>query len=186
MTFNNTSDYLLALEHDPTLAIISMQMVADVRNVSRAAVDRMLKLGQLQEIRVGTTRCVRASDVIVLQRAKDQQIDTIRRYLEKCAKRRETTTYQPVMSEIGLSASIPSDRRISGVILGEISIKSWNDHKVLLSVLVHRKTLGRTRPGPGFFRLDEVIDDLPSWDDDDEFVDSATKRVWDFYSKHEN
>jgi len=184
MSYDSPTTYLRALEHDPSLAIMSVQMVAEFRGVTRAAIDRLLRLGRLEEIKVGKTRYVRASSVVALQSGEDERIAKVKRYLEDCA--REGTHhlfYDPVMSSVGLSWQVPNDRWVIGVILGEISRQTWRDHRIVLSVLVHKKTPGVTKPGPGFFGLfdEDEFAEFEEWDDDAELVERETQKVLRFY-----
>ena len=178
--FGNSTDYLRALEKDPKLAIMTMQDVATHRGVSRAAIDRMLRLNQLKEIRIGKTRYVRAWSVIDLRKERDEQVARVREFLEEMAHKRKILTYDPVMSLIGLTHTVPADRNHIGNILGSVSEQTWAENKTLLSVIVHRKTQGKTRPGPGFFNLVESLGIL--WDNEDEFLERETNKVWDIYA----
>lgn len=180
MDFGAPVEYLRAFEKDPSLAVLPLQTVADFRGVTRAAIDRMLRLEQLEEIRIGKTRYVRVSSLVALQREYDDRVSTVHKYLEKCAQKRTVVTYEPVMALIGLSPSIPADRNTIGSILGTISGRSREQDGILLTVIVHRKTQGKTRPGPGFFALAEALE--IEWDDDDEFVEAETQKVWDHYA----
>lgn len=184
ISFDDAADYIDALEGDPSLAILPLQMVADLRGVSRPAIDRMVKLGQLAEIRIGKTRYVQASSVLDLRRERDRQVAVIRAFLEQCAREERIVTYEPVMKLIGLRPSVPADRVAIGDILSDVARQTWfnaGPNQNLLSVLVHRRTPGKTRPGPGFFAL--VREFGLSWTDDDELVQRETARVWKVYAK---
>jgi hypothetical protein len=87
--------------------------------------------------------------------------------------------YEPVMDIIGKKPSIPADRSYIGGVLGDISTSTARECGILLSVLVHRKTAGRTRPGPGFFELAEELG--YEWQDNDRFVEAETLRVLNHY-----
>lgn len=56
MQFKDIREYVAALRHNPELAVVTMQMAADFPCVSRAAIDRMVRVGYLEEIRINKTR----------------------------------------------------------------------------------------------------------------------------------
>lgn len=182
MIYEDAASYLDALQKDPKLAVLPLQMVADLREVSRGAIDQMLRAGRLQEIRIGGTRFVSAASIHALQRSEEDRVNRVEAFLEDLARKRGTVTYEPVMASVGLSWRVPRDRSIIGQILGTISTRTWEEHGILLTTLVHRKMAGRTRPGPGFFQLAEDLG-LPEWSDENELIERETKRVWDFYSQ---
>lgn len=188
MTFESASDYLQALEHNPSLAILPLQMVADHRGVTRAAIDRMVRIGQLEEIRIDNTRYVRASSVLAIQQKFEAQVATVRAYLEKQARKRTIVFYEPVMGIVGLSPGVPADRTTIGAILGRVSEQTWalpKPERHLLSVIVHRKTAGKTRPGPGFLTLAESLGLEWEEGEEDAFVERETERVWRMYAKQD-
>ncbi len=85
----------------------------------------------------------------------------IRPKLERLARKKQrrdgspnTITYESLASEVGPLVDIhnlsPHDRRLHFA-LGNISIKSFRRHQILLSVLVVNKSTGM--PGGGFFWL---------------------------------
>lgn len=192
MKFESASDYLQALEHDPSLAILPLQMVADHRGVTRAAIDRMVRIGQLEEIRIESTRYVRASSLRGIRDEFERKVAVVRSYLEKAARQGETCVfYEPVMKIVGLSPKVPADRTAIGAILGRISEITWalpKKDRHLLSVIVHRKTPGITRPGPGFITLAEDLHEnagLPDWEDEDDLIERETRRVLGFYGRSE-
>jgi hypothetical protein len=159
-----------------------MQMAADVRSVSRAAIDRMAQLGQLEEITVGATRCVRAQSLLDFLSAHESRVAIVRRYLEECARERRTTTYQPVTALIGFIHTNPAHRRAIGAVLGDVSRQAWREHGIVLSVIVHRKTSGPSRPSPGFMELAVELG-LLDLEDEDALIKREMERVWAFYAK---
>jgi hypothetical protein len=177
MEFRTVSDYLRALGHDPALAIVPLTLAAAANGVTRAAIDRMLGLGQLDEIRIGGTRFVRAHSLINRDRAWADQVTVVRSELKRIAAAGAATCYQPLMDKIGLSHSRPSDRRAIGKILGTIGRETLREHRIVLSVLVHHK--GTDRPGKGFLR--EFRDVLEPGHSDGDLIDREMRRVWDFY-----
>jgi hypothetical protein len=184
MHFETPTDYLVALKENPALAILPIQMVADMRSVGRGAIDAMLRSGKLAEIRVGKTRYVKASGLIDLLNSKETRVTTVTQELEKLARRRKTVTYEPIMAKIGLDWHVPADRAAIGAILGTISTRTWAEKTVLLTALVHRKTAGVTRPGPGFFELAEHlnVESVRPWETKNELVENEMKAVWDAYA----
>jgi hypothetical protein len=179
-SFQNAQDYLRALQHNSDLAIIPLQVAADSRDVSRAAIDRMLRIGQLTEIKIGKTRFVKASGLTALVKEREAQVRKVRTYLEKVAKQQEKVFYEPVMNILGLDRLVPANRTAIGSILGEISEQTFAENKILLSVIVHRKSAGETHPGDGFIELARAMG--LHWKDEREFVSREVKKVWQFYS----
>lgn len=180
--FNTPEDYFSALKSDPAeCAIVPVQMIADLRGVTRGAIVRMIDIGQLKEIKIGKTRYVRASSYIDLMQEFDRRVKRVYEFLEDCARQRKTVTYDPVMSKVGLRWQVPADRLTIGNILGAVSRKSSaeTETEILLSVLVCRKTSGKPRPGDGFFELSAGLG--YDWEDNDEFVKEQTERVFDYY-----
>ncbi|MEJ1968427.1 MAG: hypothetical protein WDN03_07295 [Rhizomicrobium sp.] len=55
--------------------------------------------------------------------------------------------------------------------MGAISKKTYAEDGVLLSVLIHQKKAGTTRPGNGFFDLARAL--KFNWKDDDAFIKGA-------------
>ena len=183
MDFKDAADYFRAYASDPAAcAIFPVQMIADLRGVSRGAIIGMIDTGKLKEIKIGKVRYVRASSYIDLLEEQERRDQQVLKFLEGVAARREVVTYEPVMSLVGLRWQTPADRNTIGAILGRISEKTSEKHGILLSVLVHRKTPGKTRPGKGFFELAEYLG--YDWEDEDAFTDEETENVWSFYSKN--
>lgn len=93
---------------------------------------------------------------------------------------RNVAFYEQVMKMLGMSRTVPADRTKIGAILGRVSEESFRKHKILLSVIVHRKTAGRTVPGPGFLTLARELEF--TWEDDRLFVEQQGERVFDHYA----
>jgi hypothetical protein len=179
-SFSSAKDYLNALQHNADLAIVPLQLAADSREVTRAAIDRMLRMRQLTEIKIGKGRFVKASDLTKLIKDRQTQIRKVRTYLEKLAKQREKVFYEPVMNILGLDRLVPANRTNIGSILGEISEQTYAESKVLLSAIVHRKSTGETIPGEGFILLAKAMG--LRWKNEREFVRREVEKVWDFYA----
>ncbi|TXN14108.1 helix-turn-helix domain-containing protein [Methylobacterium sp. WL122] len=185
MDFKDATDYFRAYAADPAAcAIFPLQMIADLRNVSRGAIVGMIDTGKLKEIKIGKVRYVRASSYIDLLKEQERRDQQVLKFLTEAAARREVVTYEPVMSLVGLRWQTPADRNTVGAILGRISEDTFKKHGVLLSVIVHRKTPGKTRPGKGFFELAEYLG--YDWEDEDTFIDEETEKLWDFYANKKN
>lgn len=181
-SFNSTKDYLRAFERDAeACAIMPIQTIADMRGVTRGAIVHMIDSGQLRQIKIEKTRYVQTKSFVAYQNEIKRRTQIVYRFLEEKALERRTCTYEPVMSEIGLRWQTPADRQTIGAMLGQISAETYEDNGILLSVLVHRKTAGRSRPGPGFFSLATHLG--CEWDDDDEFVEEEIQKVWALYAK---
>jgi hypothetical protein len=180
MKFANTHEYISALRRNPDLAVISMQMAADFRHVSRAAIDRMVRIDQLTEVKIKNTRCVLARDLIKLSESFEHDVKTVREYLEDAAANRNVVFYEQAMKVLGMSRTVPAHRTKIGEILGAVSEESFAKHKILLSAIVHRKTLGRTAPGPGFLPLMRNLGF--NWQDDRLFVEQQVERVFNHYA----
>jgi len=87
------------------------------------------------------------------------------------------------MNLIGLTHAKPADRKAIGVVLGAILDQTWREHGVALTLIVRRNAAGRSRCGPGFFKLVAGLTGLPDWNDEAELVGRETERVWKFYAK---
>jgi len=182
-SFVTPKEYLDAFSRDPrSLAILPLQTVADFRGVTRAAIDAMIRTGKLKDIRIGKTRYVQVASLVALEKAYDAQVAKVRAFLEDCAREKKIVFYEPVMALVGMKTTVPADRTAMGAILGTISEQTWAEHGVLLSIIVHRNTQGKTRPGPGFLNLAEHLG--LEWDEEDvdAFLDQQTENVWAFYA----
>jgi hypothetical protein len=180
MQFGTASAYIEALKRDLTLALVPLTVAAEALDITRAAIDRMLRAGQLEEIQIGAIRYVRAQSLIDREQDFIEQVAVVRAELERIAAAGGTADgYQPLMSKIGLSHKVPADRRKIGEILGEVSRQTLKEHGILLSAIVHHK--GTDRPGKGFANYFREKAD-PEWQgDDDAWIDYQMQRVWNFY-----
>jgi hypothetical protein len=183
MEYADVHEYIGALRRNPDLAVISIQMAADFRCVSRAAIDRMLRIGQLKGVKIKNTRCVLARDLIRLSESFEHDVKTVRDYLEDAAANRNVVFYEQVMKVLGMSRTVPVHRTKIGEILGAVSEESFAKQKIVLSAIVHRKTLGRTAPGPGFLPLMRNLGF--NWQDDRLFLEQQVERVFDHYADKE-
>lgn len=183
MQFASLEAYFRALQGEKEisdLSLLPIQMVADHRGKSRGAIVRMIDLGQVKGITIDDTRFVQARSYIDLLSTERRRVDKVRTFLENTAAKRETVTYEPVMSQVGLRWQVPAHRTIIGGILGTISEESWKSDKTVLSVLVCQKAT--RRPGDGFFDLAGHLGLRWDKDDKDGFVQRETEKVWDRYA----
>ncbi|WP_026612848.1 hypothetical protein [Ensifer aridi] len=186
MKFHTVTDYLEAYEDDPyNHGVLPVPLVADYLERSPPAVTAMLRAGSLTEIVIGKNKFVQTSSLLEKDDAEAKDVATVRQYLMNMIARGETSTfYEPIMTAIGLTTTTPAHRTRIGAILDRISRDSHEEKGVVLSVLVHRKTAGTTRPGPGFWGMveSEGLYD-PEEQDKDDFVREHTKLVMKKYGK---
>jgi hypothetical protein len=180
MEYSDAKEYIEAFRRNPKLAVVSLQIAADFRGVSRAAIERMVAAKHLQEIKIKNTRCILAHGLIDLAEAFEHQVRVAREYLEEAAATRAIIFYEQVMKVLGMSRTVPADRTKIGAVLGRVSEVSFEKDGILLSAIVHRKTTGRTVPGPGFLNLAEQLDF--DWNDERTFIEEQVKRVFDHYA----
>jgi hypothetical protein len=182
MKFESVAAYLRTLETDARIAVLPLQLAANLRGVTRGAIDRMVRLRQLEEIRIGKSRFVRAWNLIERDRKHLADVAAVRTFIETRARSGEKRMfYEPVMSVVGLRPAVPADRAAIGEILCEISAETKKESGILLTVLVHRKSAGQTRPGPGFKHLAKTLG--YRWDDYDGFLDRQTQLVLNHYRR---
>ncbi|MCA1436771.1 hypothetical protein I6F33_27890 [Bradyrhizobium sp. BRP20] len=181
LEFKNVEEYIDAFRRNSQLAVVSVQMAADYRGVTRAAIERMIATEQLEVIKIKSTRCIKLQGLIDLAEAFEHQVQIARKYLEEAAVAQTILFYEQVMQALGLSRTVPADRTKVGKVLGRVSEISFEKDGILLSAIVHRKTAGHTVPGPGFLTLAEELG--LEWDDERTFADEHVKRVFDHYAK---
>ncbi len=186
MKFATVTEYLEAYQNDPyNHGVLPVPLVAEYLERSPPAVTAMLRAGSLTEIVIGKNKFVRTSSLLEKDDAEAKDVATVRGYLVDMIARGETSTfYDPIMKAIGLTTSTPAHRTRIGAILDRISRDSHDEKGVVLSVLVHRKAAGTTRPGPGFWGMveDSGLYD-PEKQDKDAFVREHTKLVMKKYGK---
>ena len=182
MKFSSVSDYLEALRAGRASAILPLSLVAEHFDVTRAAIDRMVNMEYLSSIKIGSSRFVDVQSLTKLEDKRRKDVEKVRKFLEERARAgQHHIFYDPVMTSIGRSWKVPADRTYIGKVLGDISTSTERENGTLLTVLVHRKTLGKTRPGPGFFGLAKSFD--RKWENEDEFIEEETRRVLRQYKR---
>ncbi|MGU3496113.1 hypothetical protein ACLBXM_18890 [Xanthobacteraceae bacterium A53D] len=180
MEFSTLKEYLAALRNDPTLAVIPASLVADHLEITPAAVSARVRAGHLQGVRIGRTPFIRIKSLFDEEERYKKQVAAVKTALEAYAKTGVSSIfYEPIMTPIGLSTTVPAHRQLIGRILGDISEETEADNKGMLTVLVHRNTQGKTRPGPGFFDLARKLG--YEFSDENDFVTKQTKKVLSKY-----
>ena len=178
--FEVAGDYLRALRSDSTLAVVPFQVAADAWDVSRAAIDGMVRDGRLEGVQIGKTRYVRASSLNALISAWNDRVTQVRESIERHARKGEVVFYEQVMTPLGLKTTVPADRKRIGAILGAISEQTYHEHGFLITAIVHRKAHGKTHPGPGF---EEIARELGvRFSDGEKFLASEMAKVWTHYA----
>lgn len=189
--FDNVGEWLEAFERDPIKhGIIPVTAVADHLGKSAPGITAAMRAGTLGEIKIGKTKFVSAASLLDRAAEEKRQEKVVKRYLLNMIKNGQRSTfYGPLMAELGMETTIPWHRNRIGAILDSVSKESHRDkkRKVVLSVLVHAKTSGTTRPGPGFWGMVEaegLFD--PETMDRDEFVKKHTDAVFKAYKDYQD
>ena len=175
--FDSLEDYLASyVKNSEALAGVPIPLVAEYLDVGHAAITQQLRSGKLTEIRIGKTRLVSIASLLDQKREKLAQKHKVQTLLETAAREGRTSIfYGEIMGPLEMSTGVPAHRTRIGQILGEISEETSQNFGVLLSVLVHRSSAGRTKPGPGFFNLAEYLG--YTWDDERDFIEQETQKV---------
>src|SRR5437870_4414064 len=135
-------EYLEALRQDPEgLAFVTVAMAADAISqkgfrLTRTGVIRLTKT-QLVPIKIGKTVHVSSKSVGQYIKQREEQVTKVRAYLDRVAGRHETVFYEKVMARVGLSTTVPADRKRIGAILGLISEETHKKHRFALTAIVH-------------------------------------------------
>ena len=176
LKFDDVASYLKAIENNPSIAGVPIPLVADHLDITPAAVTGMINTGRLEALRISRSTFVSAKSLIEYQGARERDVNIVERYLWSLASSGTLAVfYEPVMATIGLTPAVPAHRKRIGEILGTISEKSFDEHGVMLSVLVHRKSAGQTKPGVGFFELAKGMGLDTS--DEEALVSAETKKA---------
>lgn len=179
--FDNLSHYIETYTQERDLAAVPIPLVADHLQVTPAAVVAMLKTDRLDGIKIGNNTLVKLASLQRRQDERSKEIDIVFQYLRKCARDGvRVIFYEPVMVAVDMTPRVPAHRTRIGQILGDVSTRTYEEKGVLLSVLVHQKTAGTTRPGKGFFKLARDNFGL-TWENEDAFVEQQTDRAIQAY-----
>jgi len=163
---------------------LPLQMVADHLDITRAGVDKMLMDERLRSVTLAGTRFVEAQSLIQKQAKEAQDISKVRTLLEEKARAgMRHVFYEPLMTAIHRSPKVPADRSYIGRVLGAISADTYKEYGLFLTVLVHRKTAGTTKPGPGFQGLFDMVGRPWKSKTEQDFIESETDRVLAHYSR---
>ncbi len=193
MEYETVAEYLDAFTDDGhELAILPVTLAATYLGRTPAAISAMMRPRpnrkkpkelippRLQTIRIGKNRFVALHSLLTLHNEWLGDVRSVHDFLvRELSRGQEIVFYQDAMDVLDISPNIPADRAYIGRVLGEISRRTLKENGTLLSVIVHRKTRGRTGPGPGFFKL---ADDLGlKRKDDRKFVEQHIEKVHDHY-----
>lgn len=178
--FDTLAHYITAQTTQGDLAAVPVPLVAEHLEVTPAAVTAMLTDGRLDGVRIGKNTLVTLASLQARQTKRAGEESSIYKYLRKRAKEgARVIFYEPIMAQVGMTPRVPADRTRIGGILGKVSERSYAENGVLLSVLVHQKKAGTTRPGKGFFDLARHLG--YQWVDDDAFIKAETDKVMKVY-----
>lgn len=176
MNYETLTDYISAYRDNPSIVGLPVPVVAEHLGVTPAAIAARVRAGSMQGLKIGRHSFVSLKSILDDEDKMAADVKVIEKYLWKIAKAGTPAIfYEPVMTAVGLTHRVPAERNRIGAILGKVSEQSQDECKVMLSVLVHRKTAGVTRPGPGFFDLARHLEF--EFDDEDEFVKDQTAKV---------
>jgi hypothetical protein len=179
--FLHLTAYIEAQSQHDDLTAVPIPLVADHLQVTPAAIVAMLKTDRLDGVKIGNSTMVKLASLQRRHDERSKEVEIVFEYLKQRAKNgTRVIFYEPVMAAVNMTPRVPAHRTRIGQILGEVSKRTYKEKGVLLSILVHQKTAGVTRPGKGFFKL--AHDDIElSWDDEDEFVREQTDKVLKAY-----
>jgi hypothetical protein len=177
--FEDLHGYIEAYQKNSNIAVVPYSLVASYFDVTSAGIAAMERSGRLQGVRIGRNPFILLESILQLERNRENEVLIVEEFLKKLAKAKQRSVfYEPIMEKIGLDWRVPADRSRIGSILGEISERTAEvdkRQKLMLTVLVHRKTAGVTRPGKGFFDLARDLGH--TFNDEDEFVRRHTDKV---------
>lgn len=103
------------------------------------------------------------------------QLINVRSILIEVATRGDTIAYSDLATRAGLAFNhkLANDRRVFGLLLGDVSKQEYGRGRPLLTAVVVRK--GEGKPGPGFLGLE-------GFPETEEFWETELKRVHDFWA----
>ncbi len=178
-------EYIEAFRQNPLdWGIIPLNAAADVLQVARSSVERMVKDGRLTLITVHGVKAIRMKDILGILDARQEECQTVVAVLEKVARQHKPPVfYEAVMNPLGLNHEWSAHRAKIGGLLGDASRGSHERDGILLSVLVHNKEqkAGATLPSEGFFEM--AADVGYRWKDKHAFVQREMQRVYQHYAR---
>jgi len=185
MEFVETEAYVRAYAKDRSLAVIPVTMAADLFGITNAGIVSRVKNGALAAIKISGTRYITMESVMETLSKFEREVDLVKAYLEKEARNGvRSVEYAPVMDLLGLSSRRSADRTKIGWILGAVSRRSYEEKKVLLSVIVHLKNTSMPSLNGFFGLVDDLVEDWEErYEDQESFVAAETKRVLKAYKK---
>jgi hypothetical protein len=187
--FETIREWLEASAAGRPVAIMPNSLAAEALGETPNALAKKLKRDDFPKIVIEDKAYVSADYVHERCREMAQKLEEIRRIVERVAARGNKIVYSELMESVGLNWRSPPDRTRIGALLGDLSHWSWENHGVLLSSIVHRKTSEPTSPGPGYVVLLEQIgdefDDFEYDPEDDlaDLVEQHMQAVWKHYAK---
>jgi hypothetical protein len=181
MQFDDLNSYLAHYKSTGGPALIPIETVAYYRNVGRPTAMRMSEDGRLVGVTIEGDIYATVDSYISLIGYEQDRVERARRFIEGYAKEGKIVTYEPVMDYVGLRWQSPPHRTVIGHILGEISTKSYKDHGVFLTAIVHRKYGSSTKPGKGYFGLVEHITKKRPSGDETRAVEAQVQKVFNHY-----
>ncbi|RCL04903.1 hypothetical protein BJI49_11940 [Acetobacter pasteurianus] len=181
LKFSDLDEYLEYYKEHQGPALIPIETAAYYRDVVKETAKRMIADGRFEGVEIEGDLFVTVDSYMKLKQIDEDRESKIRSVLEDYARRGEVVTYAPIMDILGLNHKMSSDRKIIGKILGSISEKTYNEHEIFLTAIVHRKYGNKTKPGKGFFELVKIVTGQELEGDEIEETEKETRKVFDFY-----
>lgn len=149
----SSAEYVAKLRHDPTLTVVTIVIAAEALGITRAGVDRKIRVGEIDAIKVDGTIYVLFRSLLEHLDQFDNAVEEVYGVLVALANNGERKYLSEVMSKIGLdTVNSMADRRKSTKILSKVSRLSLARHGVDLLALLYRKTYnGALVPPDAFF-----------------------------------
>lgn len=154
-------DYVLALESALTLGdvFIPIPMAASTLAVEQTTIRGYIRKGDLKPFQITSAwdekwSGVSARSLLAKVHAIDKEISNLIEPIDRDLKSLggKKVEYGKLMEKHGLSWKNPNDRKLVGIVLGEVSMASWKEHGVVLSVQVVAKK--DNQPNSVFFELE--------------------------------
>jgi len=169
MTYQTPGDYLLAWQHDCSLAVIPVEMAADALSVTGAAIEQSIETGELPVINIAgqtyipTAVLAKSADDLrrVLKKiaAKEKKlVNAAISTLKTAARLRIVVSYDSLRRAIGLSDRLETDAVTFERILGLIHNKSQPIYTCFLPVLLRKEASLDAMPPDSLFTFLREID----------------------------